>query len=328
MLILAGLLGMVALGSFMLVEPTSGSDESDDTNTFDEVDGSGESVEEDDVLPDTDFLSFIDEDGIKQTLENEVTQSDDLLIGSTGSDEIEAQNGDDFVLARDGDDTIDGGDGNDVLHGNEGADDLSGNEGLDELHGEQGDDLLNGQSGADTLFGNIGADHLIGGTGDDNLVGGEGNDALWGDEGNDTLVANEGADTLDGGSGQDLLMAGAGSDILNGIEDGEQSADFLNGGDGDDTILAGAGDQVSGGDGADTTILSEDMPRHAQIWDFESGLDTLVVLYDGDEEIPEIDISENPDAAGRWIIHADGETVAHITGDVPTQADISLIARS
>ena len=123
-------------------------------------------------------------------------------------------------------------------------------------------------------------------------------------------------------------MASAGSDILNGIEDGEQNADFLNGGDGDDTILAGAGDQVSGGDGADTTILSDDMSGHAQIWDFESGLDTLVVLYDGDEDIPEINISENPDAAGRWIIHADGETVAHITGDVPTHADISLIARS
>ena len=123
-------------------------------------------------------------------------------------------------------------------------------------------------------------------------------------------------------------MAGAGDDLLNGQEDDDQSSDFLNGGAGHDTIFAGAGDEVSGGEGSDTTVLNSDLPEHANIWDFESGQDTLVVLYDGAENIPEIDIAEDPDALGHWLIQADGEVVANIAGDTPTLSDISLIERA
>ncbi len=325
MLILAGLLGMLALGSVMLIEPSTKAEHDSEDEPLEDLDEAAQSNDGELGNTSLDLLSFIDEDGVTQTLENEATDAGERLIGTNEADEISAQGGDDNVMAGGGNDTVHGNAGADVLHGNGGEDVLSGDEGDDALFGDQGADALFGNDGNDSLFGNEGDDYLSGGAGSDSLFGGMGYDTLWGDAGNDTLTGNEGDDLLDGGEGQDLLNGGNGSDILNGVETDEDSADFLNGGDGDDTIYAGAGDQVSGGEGADTTVLSADLAEHANIWDFESGQDTLVVLYDPSADAPEINISQDPDTIGQWLVQADGETVAHITGDAPTLSDISLI---
>ncbi|MGB7317345.1 MAG: calcium-binding protein [Planktotalea sp.] len=326
MLILAGLLGMLALGSIMLIEPSStseGDDELADNN--DELEQVN-TAQMGDVS--TDFLSYVDEDGATQTIENETTEEGDLLFGTNDADTLAGDGGDDNVMAGGGSDAIDGGTGNDVLHGNGGDDTLTGGAGFDALFGDQGDDALNGGGGNDTLIGNVGEDDLSGSSGNDSLIGGEGFDALRGGRGDDTLVGNAGDDTLDGGEGGDLLMAGDGNDLLDGRETNGDSVDFLNGGDGDDTIFAGAGDQVSGGHGADITVLDSELLEHAQIWDFESGQDTLVVLYDANSLAPEISISQDPDTNGHWLVQADGETVANIAGDAPSLSDISLIERT
>lgn len=285
MLILAGLLGMLALGSIMLIEPST-EVESDDVADENEPATDSGSVELENAS--MDLLSFLDEESDSSTQSNNVPEADDPLSDAGDSDEANGANGD-------------------VLQGSEEGDELSGGE------------------GDDTLFGNGGIDELSGGGGNDNLSGGDDPDALWGGQGEDTLYGDDSDDILDGGDGADLLIGGTGDDILNGAEDDEDSADTLNGGAGDDTILAGVGDQVSGGQGADTTVLNSDLDGQAQILDFESGQDTLVVLYDSNSDMPNISISQDPETADQWLVQADGVTVANVAGDAPTLADISLI---
>lgn len=328
MLILAGLLGMMALGSIVMLDFGEAEPESDDIDIADEESTTSDASSAQIGDTSNDLLSFIDEEGEMQTLPNETTAAGDLLIGSNGNDEISGAGGDDNVMAGGGDDAVSGDAGDDAIHGNGGADLLNGGTGFDALFGDQGDDHLSGGDGNDTLHGNAGSDQLHGGLGNDDLSAGEGDDALWGDAGDDTLVGSAGHDTLDGGEGRDVLFAGTGDDVLNGWEEGEDSADFLNGGTGDDTIFAGAGDEVSGGSGADTTVLSADIPEHAQIWDFESGQDTLVVLYEVGQTAPDISISADPDVQDQWLVQANGEIVAQVSGDVPHISDISLMQRA
>lgn len=317
---------MMALGSIMLID-TDASDDPDEPEFSETDENLGANVAQ---LGDTsnDLLSFIDEEGETQTIPNQTTQGDDLFIGSNEADAISGAGGNDNVMAGGGDDTVDGARGDDVLHGNGGEDLLIGGSGFDALFGDQGDDELLGGAGDDTLIGNTGSDQIHGGAGDDSLSAGEGDDALWGGRGDDTLIASSGDDTLDGGAGSDVLFAGTGNDVLNGQETGEAQRDFLNGGDGDDTIYAGAGDEVSGGRGADTTVLESDLPEHAQIRDFESGQDTLVVLYEEGGVAPEISISASTEVQDQWLVLANGEAVAQVSGDAPSLSDISLMERA
>ena len=120
------------------------------------------------------------------------------------------------------------------------------------------------------------------------------------------------------------MNGGGGDDALNGWEETAERADFLNGGDGDDTIFAGADDQVSGGLGADAIVLNTNMDGAARIWDFKSGQDTLVLVYEAGVE-PEVSISSDPEQADRWLIQANGTALAEVTGDAPTLSDISFV---
>ena len=289
MLILAGLLGMLAIGSISLVDPSAKTDETDDGISPDAL--------TDDVTTQigdtsTDFLSYADEDGVTQINPNETTDGDDLLIGTNAADNLIGAVGNDNVMAGGGDDTVGGGNDDDVLHGN------------------GGDDVLTGGDGFDALFGD------------------QGSDALDGGDGNDTLVGSAGNDLLDGGEGSDLLNGGGGDDALNGWEETAERADFLNGGDGDDTIFAGADDQVSGGLGADATLLNTNMDGAAQIWDYKSGQDTLVLVYEAGGVEPEVSISSDPEQADRWLIQANGTALAEVTGDAPTLSDISFVEQA
>ena len=293
MLILAGLLGMLAIGSISIVDPSANTDETDDGISPDAL--------TDDVTTQigdtsTDFLSYADEDGVTQINPNETTDGDDLLIGTNAADDLIGAGGNDNVMAGGGDDTVGGGDDDDVLHRNGGDDVLTGNDGFDALFGDQGSDALDGGDGNDTLSGN---------DGDDALSGGKGNDSLYGGEGDDTLL---------GGLDKDTLVGSAGNDLLDG-------------GDGDDTIFAGADDQVSGGLGADAIVLNTNMDGIARIWDFKSGQDTLVLVYEAGDVEPEVSISSDPEQADRWLIQANGTTLAEVTGDAPTLFDISFVGQ-
>ncbi|MCP1573219.1 hypothetical protein J2S30_001598 [Herbaspirillum rubrisubalbicans] len=79
------------------------------------------------------------------------------------------------------------GGGDDLMGGSSRSDNLWGGTGNDTLLGYEGDDRLYGEEGNDQLQGGAGKDLLDGGQGDDLLIGGDGDDQLYGESGNDRL---------------------------------------------------------------------------------------------------------------------------------------------
>lgn len=223
-----------------------------------------------------------------------------------------------------GDDTLLGGKGADWLEGLGGDDSIDGAGGADTLIGGLGDDTLTAGDGDDQLLGDSGADILDGGAGADSLTGGSGADILNGGADDDTLEGGADDDKLDGGEGRDLLMAGDGNDVLDGGNDhGEQ--DFLNAGDGNDTLHLGGNDLASGGGGADDFVLDGwmDGDNPAVISDFETGVDRLMVAWDGQGTEPAIETVYDAAAGGLRVL-IDGEAVALLQG--VTTLDPSTIA--
>ncbi len=137
------------------------------------------------------------------------TDGDDVILGTSGADVVNAGAGDDLVCARGGADRVKGGPGNDVILGQKGA---------DRLWGGSGDDELQGGSGKDRLKGGKGNDLVVGGSGKDKLWGNGGLDRLRGKGGNDTLKGGKGADALDGYKGNDRCIGGPGADTTNRCE--------------------------------------------------------------------------------------------------------------
>ncbi len=129
------------------------------------------------------------------------TEGDDVIYGTSSSDNINS-------LA--GNDTIKGGDGDDVLNGGDGNDNIDGGSGVDTLYGDSGSDQINGGDGNDQIFGGVGNDTLNGGNGDDIISGGDGDDKIYG---------NSGVNTLSGGSGADIFFIENGSGITDTITD-------------------------------------------------------------------------------------------------------------
>lgn len=81
-----------------------------------------------------------------------------LILGTAGNDNIRGRNGADCILGGAGDDTLDGDQGNDIILGGAGNDDLIGDRGNDTLYGGPGNDYLNGGPGTDTCYGDSGSD--------------------------------------------------------------------------------------------------------------------------------------------------------------------------
>jgi Ca2+-binding RTX toxin-like protein/predicted glycoside hydrolase/deacetylase ChbG (UPF0249 family) len=199
---------------------------------------------------------------------------DDLMGGSTRSDNLWGGTGNDVLFGYAGDDKLYGEDGDDQLQGGEGADSLAGGLGNDALLGQAGNDILVGNEGNDELQGNEGNDWLTGDSGNDKLFGQVGNDQLWGGDGEDVLVgftaSNEAKqslatgetdnDTLIGGAGNDYLLGGLGDDQLDGGSGqdeitGDAGHDRIMAGSEDDRVFGGVGDdQIWGGDGNDVLV--------------------------------------------------------------------------
>ncbi|RZJ24853.1 MAG: calcium-binding protein, partial [Brevundimonas sp.] len=143
------------------------------------------------------------------------------------------------------DNVITGGAGNDVLAGRGGADTLIGGAGIDTAS------YANAASGVDARLnngvarndGDGGADTLVG---IENLTGSAFDDVLIGDAGNNVLSGGTGRDTLLGLGGDDILIGGAGA------------PNQLQGGTGDDTYILTVNDTVVelAGEGIDTIITA------------------------------------------------------------------------
>ncbi|MFV1873328.1 MAG: Ig-like domain-containing protein [Oleiphilus sp.] len=118
-----------------------------------------------------------------------IDDSDNVLIGHGGVDNIDGRAGNDKIYGWDADDELTGGAGEDDLFGGYGEDILDGGADKDNLYGDQGDDTLIGGQGNDNLYGGFGEDTLIGGAGNDLLFGGEGSDTYY-------FEVGDGVDTI------------------------------------------------------------------------------------------------------------------------------------
>ena len=165
----------------------------------------------------------------------DVSDIDDNIMGTSGSDRISGGKGNDHAWGGDGNDLFvaSGGDGNDWYNGGAGSDryDASSLTSTVAINLQSGR-ASGSQAGIDTLYS---IEHASGGSSDDWIVGNSANNALRGNAGNDRLSGYTGNDSLNGGSGKDTINGGAGSDRLTG-GDGEDKFVF-NTGFGNDVVM-------------------------------------------------------------------------------------------
>jgi len=243
-----------------------------------------------------------------------------IVGGPTGDDPLVGTPGDDVIVGRSGDDVIRGAAGDDLICGNGGADTLQGGGGNDSLQGGDGDDTILSGADDDRFLGGAGTDIVdyseayFPSEGDGVTVNlatgratGEGADRLSGlegvkgsDYGSDVLTASDSGSTLDGGFGADVLNGGASADVLRaGASDADP--DTLEGNGGDDTLdFGGSGfdrliyedapgpvhvdlaiSTVTGGDGADTLVVSPDYVLGSRYGDHILGNDDGQALVGG-----------------------------------------------
>jgi Ca2+-binding RTX toxin-like protein len=258
-------------------------------------------------------------DGAKTMTElllNQVSDSDDFLVGTDGNDIIDGHGGADVMTGGLGDDHYIVDNAGDAIkeHAGGGADvaevafkaagtyvlganvengivtsaatvavNLTGNELDNALTGNAAANTLSGGAGNDTLNGAAGADKLIGGLGDDTYVVDNAGDVV-------TELSNEGLDTVRTALAAYTLaanvesLAGPASGNFNGVGNGLNNLidsgsgnDTLSGLAGNDTLRGNAGnDSLLGGDGDDVL----DGGLGANIVDGGGGIDTAVALAD------------------------------------------------
>ncbi|KJZ24734.1 calcium-binding protein [Tritonibacter mobilis] len=344
MLWLASILGIVAVGSAIMIDFESDDEETEDNDVTAEADTSGSTIVSPEVFlsggqadedPVEDVSTTVSGDAETDTPQDGGIEDGGVLIGSDELDHMSGSDADDALLGLGGDDQINGLGGDDSLEGGAGDDDLYGGEGQDTLEGGDDNDTLNGGTGQDSLAGGAGDDSLLGGLGtdriqgdegDDTLHGGSGNDHVQGGAGNDAIHGNDDDDMVFGGTGEDALFGGRGNDVVSGADDGAEK-DFVNGGDGDDTLIAGASDVVTVGDGADQILLGDWIAAGTvELIDFDTAEDQLLLVYDGDQGVPDLELEPDPAAPGETILRLDGEIAMRLTGaEGLTTDDIFLV---
>lgn len=200
------------------------------------------------------------------------------IDGNAGNNQLAAGDTDAVLNGRAGHDDIWGGAGQDTIFGGAGNDTVHGGAGDDRIIGALGNDSMFGEMGNDTIFGNQGSNLIDGGEGDDRLFGGQGSDLIYGGDGNDTLSGVNGSNSLYGGDGNDRLVAGRGTDEVYG-------------GDGNDTLVSSGGESyLDGGlgdnrfvcrDGEDTIVLHYQEGAENRVVGFDHMMDTVIVKGDG-----------------------------------------------
>ena len=301
MLLLAGLMGMMALGATALMglAPT----EDGDSNAGRDVSGQEDQADEQAVTDadaeenGTSILDFLegetvdvsDDAGVKdENAQDEAEDGYDLAgddytgdgaeVSLNVADDATAQASQASSDAEDDSNTQD----TDEAKSNEGVgeratvgtpegDRLDGLDARDVANGYDGDDAMSGGSNDDELWGASGADTVTGGAGHDTLHGGAGDDEMLGEDGDDHMFGHGDDDTMSGGAGDDSLVGSEGDDAL----DGGAGDDAVHGDLGNDQLRGGAGhDVLFGGWGDDTLSGLEDDPD-TDGWDDTDVMDFL-----------------------------------------------------
>ena len=151
-------------------------------------------------------------------------QGDGTLIGTSGSDLLEAGGGNDTVLGLGGNDTIQAGNGNDLL-------DVDGTCPAGVKSGVYPNGLPSGEycedgpiagSGPQTIQAGNGRDVAWGGGGFNTIQLGNGPDTVYGGPDGNTIMVGNGNDTVWAGSGGDTIQIGTGTSNVyaqNGVKD-------------------------------------------------------------------------------------------------------------
>jgi Ca2+-binding RTX toxin-like protein len=155
------------------------------------------------------------------------TENNDELIG-------DLPNTDELIFGFGGDDEIEGAGGNDEVDGGLGADIINTEDGSDLIFGGGGDDIITSGNGNDFIYGDNGPET-------DPLAEGDvANDTIDGEGGDDIILGEVGDDILTGGFGSDFLSGGEGIDIINShtgrVGPGLVEKDEMFGGLGSDTF--------------------------------------------------------------------------------------------
>ncbi|MBC1198041.1 calcium-binding protein, partial [Microcystis aeruginosa BLCCF158] len=172
----------------------------------------------------------------------------EFIVGSDGSDDINAGVGNDLIYSDRGIDIINGGDGNDLLIIDYSSNQYAGSnvhpagiyyyDGFSQSYTCYYDDK--DYSYDKVLFYSIEQFQITGTNGSDYIGTRDGNDTINGGGGNDTIEGGLGNDVINGGDGNDAIAAGGGSDVINA-------------GAGDDTVSNVSDDDIiDGGTGLDT----------------------------------------------------------------------------
>jgi Ca2+-binding RTX toxin-like protein len=143
---------------------------------------------------------------ISGSLENIIgSEFDDILIGNSSNNRIEALAGNDLLIGNAGNDSLDGGDGTDLVSYRRDSNAVTVN-----LQTGQATD---GWSNKDTIA-NI--ENVVGSAFADNITGDNNTNIIAGVAGNDTIEGLAGNDSLYGDSDSDFLAGNAGNDLIDG----------------------------------------------------------------------------------------------------------------
>ncbi|NER27111.1 MAG: calcium-binding protein [Symploca sp. SIO1C4] len=175
--------------------------------------------------------NIVDEEDIviSGSLENIIgSQHNDILIGNSLDNRIEALAGNDLLIGNAGNDYLDGGADIDTVSYRRDPGSVEVN--LAQNQAKDGFGNTDQIYNVENVIGSAFDDEIIGDANDNTIFAGAGKDKVSGDAGNDTLFGEDGNDTLNGDAGDDYLVGGTGngwpSDILNGGS-GNDTASYI-----------------------------------------------------------------------------------------------------
>ncbi|NEO31324.1 MAG: hypothetical protein F6K36_13000 [Symploca sp. SIO3C6] len=164
-----------------------------------------------------------------RNLENIIgSEHNDILIGNSLDNRIEALAGNDLLIGNAGNDYLDGGADIDTVSYRRDPGSVEVN--LAQNQAKDGFGNTDQIYNVENVIGSAFDDEIIGDANDNTIYAGAGKDKVSGDAGNDTLFGEDGNDTLNGDAGDDYLVGGTGngwpSDILNGGS-GNDTASYI-----------------------------------------------------------------------------------------------------
>ncbi|QPH54667.1 calcium-binding protein [Pontivivens ytuae] len=283
-------------------------------------------------------------------LSDQISASDDSIVGTDSGDLIEARGGNDLILAGDGADTLIGDLGDDTLTGEDGDDTYifragDGRDVIDDHGGAEDNDVLRIEDYAsvDAMFhfdaGNLNDVLISFAQADDEIrlvyaITGNGGYSNWRQV--DQIEFADGV-LLDGDDVRERLLidqATNGDDLIFGFAnrddllDGGDGNDQLSGNTGNDTLRGGVGDDTMiGGEGADLYVFQRG-DGHDTIVDEEAVSDGEDVLriegYTADEAVFTYDPNDGDDV----LISFEGtDDTLRLVNAVGTSSDLDQIER-